>query len=207
MPARALGTGLMLAALLAFPGALTAQFAVGGGAGLTFTNLGGDDVDDEDLDSKTGFYVGASVGIPLGGILGLGTGAFYVEKGAEEPGDGDGVLDLAYLEIPVLLQAQVTGSERPVAIVLFAGPSLGFNLSCDFEEGGASADCGDDVTSFDLGALFGAGVGLPLGESATLAVNGGLDLGLTSIELFDEDADVKNEAYFIGIDVSWLVGG
>lgn len=206
MRIRTFGTGLVFAALLALPGALDAQITIGGGAGVTVTTLTGDDVDDDDADSRTGFYVGASVGIPLGGILGLSPGAYYVQKGAEEP-DGDESLDLAYLEIPVLLQVQVTGPDRPLGIALFGGPSFGFNMSCDHIIGDDTVDCGDDISSTEFGALFGAGASFAAGESATVSVNAGLDMGLTSIEFFGEDSDTKNQAYFIGVGVSWLMGG
>ncbi|HZD04819.1 MAG TPA: porin family protein [Longimicrobiales bacterium] len=207
MRLRVLGSGLALAAMLANPGLLHGQVTIGGRAGVTFSNFTGDDVEDSELDTKTGFFVGASLGVPLGGILGLGTGAYYVQKGVEEAG-GDASLDLAYLEIPALLQVVVTGPERPVGIGLFLGPSFAFNLSCDgSSDGGESADCSDRVKGFDLGALFGAGVSFAAGERATISVNGGLDLGLTSTDDTGADEDIKNQAYFLGVGVSWPVGG
>lgn len=200
----ALGIGfLLMLALLIQPGGLSAQVAVGGGAGLTFTNLTGDDVGDDEFDSRTGFYIGGSLGLPLTPMFGIGTGAYYVQKGAKEP-VGDDELKLEYLEVPILLQVTPTQADRPVAVSLFLGPNLGFNLSCD--QGGSEPDCSDSVKSFELGLLAGAGLAFGLGERATFSVNGGLDLGLTSIS-DEEDENIKNTAYFVGIGVSVPVGG
>lgn len=201
---RVMGGGLVLAAILVAPGLLEAQVGLGPGAGVTFSKLTGDDVESGDVDTKTGFFVGASLGVPLGGIVGLNTGVYYVQKGANEGGGGDNSLDLTYLEIPALLEVQVTGPERPVGVGLFLGPSFGFNLSCEDFDG---EDCGDNAKSLDLGALFGAGLAFRAGESATIAVNAGLDLGLTSVDDSSDNLDIKNQAYFIGVGVSWLVGG
>lgn len=207
---RILWTGLVGMAVLTLPVAVGAQVEVGPMAGLTFSTLAGDDIDSETVDTRTGFFVGGSVGVPLSGILGFGTGLYYVEKGAKQ-GLVDGSLDLGYLEIPLLLQVRATGPERPVAVSLFLGPALAFNISCDasLSEGPitASGDCSDDVTSFELGALFGAGASFPAGERATVTVNGGLDLGLTSIDDTPDEDDVKNRAYFLGVGVSWPLGG
>jgi len=79
---------------------------IGVDAGLTSTNFAGDDtkVDGEDIfEAKSGFYVGASLGIPLGGRFGLGTGLYYVEKGADFV-DGSGGIEFSYFELPVVLQ-------------------------------------------------------------------------------------------------------
>lgn len=208
MRLRATCSGLALAVILTLPGSLAAQVALGGGAGVTFSNFTGDDA--EDLDNRTGFYVGGSLTFPLGGIVGLGTGAYYVQKGAQESSDlGEASIELAYLEVPVLLQVQATRPERPVGVGLFLGPSFSFNLSCDGTPGAIiefSGDCSDDVKSFELGALFGAGLSFAAGQSATISINGGLDLGLTSIDDVGDD-DRKNQAYFLGVGLSVPVGG
>lgn len=203
MRLRTLGSGLAMAALMTFPGTLQGQLSIGGGAGVVFSSLTGDDVGEDEVDTRTGFFAGGSLGVPLGGILGLGTGVYYVQKGAAEP-EGDDTFDLAFLEIPALLQVQVTGPERPVGVGLFLGPSFSFNLSCEDADG---EDCSDTVKSFELGAMFGAGLSFAAGQSATVSVNGGLDLGLTSLDDSPSEADVKNEAYFLGVGLSWPMGG
>lgn len=202
MRLRALGGGLALAATLVVPGSLQGQVSLGARAGVTFSKITGDDVDENAIDTKTGLFVGGSLDVPLGGIAALNTGAYYVQKGAQPSGGGDASLDLAYLEIPALLKVQVTEPERPVAVGLFLGPSFAFNLSCEDADGD---DCSDRTKTFDLGAMFGAGLGFRAGESATISVNAGLDLGLTSTDDTTGDRDVKNQAYFIGVGVSWPV--
>lgn len=212
MKTKGLCTTLLAAGLLAFPMTATAQVAVSVSAGPTFATITGDDVDDDDIDSRTGFFVGGSLGIPLTDMLSLGTGAYYVQKGAEDNSSGDEfTLELDYLEIPALLQVQVTGPERPVGVSLMAGPTFGFNLSCDEIEGGESFDCGDEAKTFDLGLLFGGGLSFATSETMSFFVDGGIDVGLTSIvdvdDEVEDDPDVKNQAWFLGAGVSWIVGG
>lgn len=203
MQVRALAGGVALATVLTCPALLQGQVTFGADAGLTFSTITGNDVDEGETENKTGFYAGGSVGFPLGGIMGLGTGAYYVQKGSGMRG-GAGSLDLAYLEVPVLLQVRATRPERPVAVAFLIGPSLGFNLSCEDPDG---TDCGDRTKSFDLGALFGAGASFSAGAGATVGVNAGLDLGLTSIDEREGFEDVKNQAYFVGVSVSFPLGG
>lgn len=211
---------LLTAGLLALPMTATAQIAVSVSGGPTFATFTGDDIDDDVVESKTGFFLGGSLGFPLSDIISFGTGAYYVQKGAEsnEPGESLEV-GVDYLEIPAVLQVQVTGPDRPVGISLMAGPSFGFNLSCDVsgEVDGDSVDdsCEDvdeffEAETFDLGLLFGAGVSFPTSETMSFFVDGGIDVGLTNIADFgdeSDDADIKNQAWWLGVGLSWLVGG
>jgi len=210
---------LLAAVLLTLPMAATAQVAVGVSAGPTFATVTGDDIDDDAIDSRTGFFVGGSLGIPLTSMLSFGTGAYYVQKGAEDNSPGEEVsVELDYIEIPAVLQVQVTGPDRPVGISLMAGPSFGFNVGCNVSgsAGGVTvdADCEAvedffEAKSFEFGLLFGAGVSFPTSETMSFFVDGGLDLGLTSIadSESEDDPDIKNEVWFFGAGVSWIVGG
>lgn len=197
---------LMAAALVAFPGALSGQIQIGAEAGLNFSTLAGDDVNEDAVETKTGFYLGGSVGIPLEGIFSVGTGLYYVQKGADGT-DGASSIDLDYLQVPVMVTVEVTGPDRPVVIGLSAGPALNLNLSCDSSDEGVSFDCGDEVTSTTLGALFGANASFPAGERATVTVQGGLDMDLTSFDDTPEDNDYKTRSYYLGVGVSIPMGG
>ena len=205
-------SALLLLFLVAVPA--RAQTAIGVSGGLVFSTLEGDDLEDDAISTATNFNVGANVSFALSEMISVIPGLYYVRKGAESQDvfQGDVVeqeIKLDYLEIPVLLSVAVSQRET-FGVSLFAGPEVAFNLSCDADidvpGAGGSVDCGDDVKSTDFGAIFGAGVNFPLGESLRAVVNGGLDLGLTSIDDSGDDEDVKNSAFFVNLGVSFPVG-
>ena len=65
-----------------------------------------------------------------------------------------------------------------------------------------------ETKSLDLGAVIGAVVSFAAGESASIFLRGGYDLGLRNI-LDDEDdsTSAKNRALFFGAGVVFPVGG
>lgn len=201
-------TPLLVLSLAAVPAAEAQMVTVQGGA--TFATFEGDDV--EDVDSRTGFNFGASIGFPIGEIIYLTPGLYYVQKGAQFTDNGiEQSVDLTYLEIPILLQVMLTGADRPLGLSAFAGPSLGFEIGCDLSaEGIGSVDCDDDDfferKSLDIGALFGAGVSFPVSERVALVVNGGMDLGLTSIDDSTADLDIKNSTFFLNVGLGFPLG-
>lgn len=213
---------VIAAILIATPTAAGAQISVGVSAGPAFTTLTGDDVN-ESAESRTGFFVGGSVHLALDDVIGFGTGAYFVQKGADfDLEQGQVALEIDYLEVPLLIHFQVTGADRPVGVSLGVGPAFGFNLSCDLndtdDESSESVDCSegeeilgiDDVRSFDLGLLVGGGLSFAASETTSFFVDGAFELGITSIadelEGLDE-VDVRNRTWFFGAGVSWIVGG
>lgn len=222
MKMKSLCTSLLAAALVAFPMTASAQVAFSVSGGPTFATFTGDDVDELDVSSKTGFFLGGSLGFPLSDIISFGTGAYYVQKGSaaeDDVDDFDLEVGVDYLEIPAVFQVQITGPDRPVGISLMAGPSFGFNLSCDVsgetEGGSVDSSCEDvpdffDTKTFDLGLLFGAGLSFPTSDTMSFFVDGGIDVGLTNIADFGEDSedgDIKNQAWWLGVGLSWVLGG
>lgn len=207
------------AAFLLLPQPARAQVAVGFSGGLSIAELTGDDVDDDNLDSRTGFLVGGWASFPLSDILSLTSGLYYVQKGAEDAEQGvDVTLKLDYLEVPVLLQVGVFESER-TAFSLFAGPAIAFEIGCKIEGSGggvdASVDCEDagledieiETKSVTFDAIFGAGIRVMTSETMFLLGNAGLDLGLSSIDDSVDEGDVKNSNWFFQVGAGWIVGG
>ena len=138
---------LLLSALVA--PVVPAQVAVK--AGLSFAST----TESEfvpDIDTRTGFVVGISLGIPLGPVVEIRPEALYVQKGGEFS-NGD-KLEIDELNIPVLLQVNVPASG--FSPYLFAGPQAEYELSCTF----ADVDC-VDTNSLRWG--FTGGVGVRLG--------------------------------------------
>ena len=207
---------------LAHPVEGAAQVALGLNAGVAFANFSGDDV--EGTNMKTGLLGGAYLSFPVSPIFSIAPGAYYVQKGTTSQDriqnvNVEATLDLAYLEIPILGVFTVSGPDRPVGVNLFLGPAIAFELSCNVEaEAGAlsfSGDCDDeeagptagDRKEMDFGAIFGAGLAFPLTGSLALTINGGLDMGLTSLDDSSEENDVKNTMWFLTGGVRFPLGG
>jgi hypothetical protein len=214
--------GLLLALLIVEPRPVDAQARIGLNWGVTFATLEGDDANGPflrtaDLGNETGFFAGASLGLPLDGILSITPGLYFVQKGTSwERGIFEGSVELSYIEVPVTIGVAVTSTDRPFGVSLFAGPEIAFEIDCNVEVGtstgaevdtsiGQFEDCRgegeeSDRKSIDFGLVFGANVSF-----GPFFVNGGLDMGLTSLDDSDADEDFKNSAWFLGAGI--LIGG
>ena len=105
---------LVLSVGLLVPGSVRGQMSLSLQAGASLATLGGNDV--EGADSRTGIRIRASAIRPLTSSLDLQVGAAYTGKGATEHEAGiDVLLELDYLEIPVLLRftPSVAGTLSP----------------------------------------------------------------------------------------------
>lgn len=181
--------------------------------GLSLASWGGNDVDDledaigaaiggtAEFGTRTGFAAGASLSIGLGSGLGIRPELLFVQKGAGidvsgSAGSGEGSFKQNYVEVPVLLEYRIW---TPGIVVpsLFAGPALGFELSCDVEdEDGNSSTCDTvelDTKATDFGVKFGAGLGFKLG-TGILNFEGSYTLGLTKFIDADPEPDLKLRA-------------
>ena len=113
-------------------------------------------------------------------------------------------IKLAYIDIPVLLQYEATGSSD-VRPHVYAGPSFGFKSGCKVEGSGegvsVSTDCKDaeiDIKSFDLGGVVGAGLTFPLG-GLRAAVGARYQHGFSDLEA---ESVVKNRvlSFYVGLE-------
>jgi hypothetical protein len=217
--------------LLAVMPASAQIFGVGVKGGLNFATLRGDFIlDDEDFDldsglkNKTGLVLGVSFNTRLIPLLSLQPEILYSEKGAKIKesfsfpingqtisGSFEGTFDLKYLEVPILLRAQL-----PVpgfSPFLYAGPSVAYNLSADFTvEASAmgfteseSEDIKDQIKDFDVGFVVGGGLefGLPL---LKLHVEARYTMGLSNVvdnNEFDTDLDLKNGVFSLMVGVTF----
>jgi hypothetical protein len=157
------------------------------------------------LDSRTGFVGGAFATIGLGTTLFLQPEALYSSKGFKIDvseiidGDVEASVKLDYLEIPVLIGARFDIADSPLRPSIYAGPSIGFKLSCNASgsvEGVTETDdCGDDFESVDFGLDFGASLAFEL-SSFDLILDGRYALGLTNAAKdATGDDSLKNRAW------------
>ena len=196
---------LLLVAAMFAPSESSAQTVIGAKAGIASSNVS---ISGEgaslSFDSRTAFIGGAFASIGVGEMWFIQPEVLYSGKGTSVESE---TLSLDYLEVPVLFGAAFPLSNSSLKPMVFAGPSVGFNLSCDAE----GEDCGDFINSIDFGLVFGAGLQYAL-ESITLFFDARYDLGLTDFSdgLFDEfesSFSAKNRAWQFMAGVGFPVGG
>jgi hypothetical protein len=162
--------------------------------GVNFANQNTDP--EAELDARTGMAVGGYVGIPVTPIFAVQPEGFFTMKGSSFEG---GSAKLNYIEVPVLARASFM-HEASAHPAIFAGPSVGFNLSSKIEDESLSEDIDikDNTNPIDFGVVVGGGVEIPFSEGKNSV---GLDLrytmGLNNIDDSDSGADVKNGVFQI----------
>jgi len=172
-------------------------------AGVNFANLS--DVDDSSM--RTGFQGGLFVGTHVNDQIGFRVEGLYVQKGAKEDvtippattstevtAKGD------YIEFPILFVYDLSSSET-MGFNLFAGPTLGFNISAKVED----QDVKDDTESFEFGATIGAGLEKKIANGKAVTLDARYSLGATGLgkDVPDNVDNPKNRG--IGIMVGFQV--
>lgn len=210
---------LLMLGLSVAPAFASAQMTLNVGGGLSSATFVGDDAEPspgEEKGSRTGIFAGANLMIPVAARFGVAPGVYYVQKGVKfSDSTGESQYKVGYLEIPLLLQAILSSGEGSIAVNIFAGPTISFEVGCDVEasSGGvtASADCDtaglDERQSTDFGAVAGAGISFPVGERLSIGVSGGVDFGLRTLDSGDPAEDLKNRVIFGGVSVGIPIGG
>lgn len=142
-----------LLAVLFFTGAgsIYAQTHIGFGAGITQSSWKGAAVNSfNDLidlgngmvttQSKTGFYAGGFVEMPLGGAISLSPGVYYSQKGYRMTGSIEGKnisflnagakaeVQSHYIDVPLLIKATVAPGFQ-----IYAGPQLSYLAKSDLK--------------------------------------------------------------------------
>jgi hypothetical protein len=208
---------LLLAAATGLAAPLSAQTTLGVKAGVSIADISAsEEGTDVSFDSRTGFIGGGFANFQLGETFFLQPELLYAQKGAKDAFDGiDSTIKLDYLQIPVLLGAAFGIGDGGITPRVFAGPQVGFELSCnvsaEIEGISASADCTEaeiETKSVDFGLVFGAGLGIPVG-GFEIVIDGRYDLGLTNVDDSDSTFDVsaKNRAWEFMAGVGFPVGG
>ena len=189
---------------LTMPAGLSAQTTIGAKAGINLANVtfssGGVSAS---ADSRTGFVGGAFAQFGLGSPLFIRPEVLYSSKGSESSDDFETfTLALDYLEVPVLIGAAFPLENSALKPQVFAGPAVGFLLSCD--SGGT--DCKDEAKSVDFGLVFGGGLEFAL-ENLSLYFDGRYNLGLTNLDdSGEEDFSAKNRVWQFMAGVGFPVG-
>ena len=178
-----------------------ADIGFGVKGGIALAGYSGDDSDD--FASKLGFHAGGFATMQLMDMLSLQPEVLFSAIGAKgdlSGFDGKYKENLSYIEIPVLVKFYPPIS-LPVALNIFAGPSLGINLSGKYTASGdyetlIGDDKGDleDDFAYDLKTLV---FGLSLGAGVDIdkiVIDARYTMGLTS---YEEDLDLKNSVFSV----------
>lgn len=157
-------------------------------AGADFSNWGGDDVEDLDLNMNYGYHVGGFAEIPLTRVLYLESGLYLSRKGfrAEEE-IFDVKVDVtntsSYIDLPVLAKFAVSRNYR-----LMLGPQFSYLLDNKLTlkaEGEKESDSSvEGFNRIDLGLV--AGMGYQFDSGLLLSAN--YDFGVTKL---DDETNLK----------------
>ncbi|MDR8394542.1 PorT family protein [Aliifodinibius sp. S!AR15-10] len=157
-------------------------------AGADFSNWGGDDVENLNLDMNYGYHFGGFAEIPLTRVINLESGLYLSRKGFRTKEEILGVkMDLnntsSYLDLPVLAKYAVTRNYS-----LMFGPQFSYLLDNKLTLKAAGEKESDNSVQgfnrFDLGLV--AGMGYQFENGLLLSTN--YDFGLTTL---DDETNMK----------------
>ena len=178
---------VLLTSLFAFQEA-KAQFGIR--AGVSFSNFDG-----FDFESRTGMHAGFYYGIPVLDKIVIEPAFLYSQKGykASATASQEAITEnINYFDVPVLIRYKVLDG-----LNIFAGPQASVVATRKREEGGDVQTSTEIIRGYDLGALVGVGLNLPLGLNAQVSY----DLGMTNLNYFN--FDVKNRVFKFSVGKSF----
>ncbi len=174
---------LTAAAVFAFSFANAQETKFGAKIALNIATLTGDV---GDASSLVGFQIGAFAEFKISDKFAIQPELIYSVQGASSDGNGD--LNLNYINIPVMAKYYVAKS-----FSLEAGPQIGFLVSAKAD----GEDFKDFFESVDFGLNLGAGYDFTDKFSAGLRYNFGLT-NIAKTELGD-NTDIKNGVFSISV--------
>jgi len=205
---------LCLVATGTTPAAAQPRWTMGFKGGPALATLGGDEVQSDEVGTRTAFAGGVFAQVDVTRNFGLRMEGLYHMKGAEADSALFAVtFKFDYLEFPVLLVGQVPANEN-VTLGAFAGPVIGFNTNAEIEASvgyfSGSADISDYIASFEFSLAFGLGAAFNAG-SVEITLDGRYQLGLTTVDdgLLDpaQNADIKNRDWVFMAGLGFPIGG
>jgi len=194
-------------ALVAFAATANAAGMYGGvKLGANFANVS--DIDDTSM--RTGFLGGLFIGKDVNEQFGFRVEGLYAQKGAkvDVPSIGGGSTEatykLDYIDFPILFVYNLSNSET-MGFNIFAGPTLGFNISAKAED----EDIKDEIESFEFGAAIGAGLAKKMAGGKAITLDARYSLGATgtSKEDLTDGSNPKNRGIGVMIGYQIPLGG
>ena len=198
---------LMIAALVLAPAVMPTAAE---GQSLLIGLKGGVNVSDFNIqepgfeqatESITGIVGGVFLEVGLGGLFAIRPEVLFSQRGfSDESGIVPAELNVDYIEVPLLLVARLPSPI--ITPILFAGPFVSFENSCQLSGGGLTEtiDCIDDeveTESLEGGVTFGGGFELGAGP-VTLLFDGRYNVGLTNVDATGETEAKSRTWSFMG---------
>lgn len=189
---RYLFSAVLLCAVVIPQREVAAQTTIGLKGGLSFSTLTNKQ---PDWKSRTGFAAGIALDMRAGPI-GIQPELLYVQKGVKSDGTpSSDAPKLDYAEVPVLLK--ITIPLPALQPFVYAGPSVGFRLSCKIGE----TDCASGlVKGTDFGAALGGGI--RLGGNKGLTLEGRYMWGLKDIHNLNAGVESRTRTFLVLAGVS-----
>jgi hypothetical protein len=160
--------------------------------------------------SRTGFYAGANVSIPLGKSVSVQPGLYYTQKGYALQGDfaikgleflganATAQLQNDYIDIPVLIKANIEGLQ------IFGGPQVSYLASSKlkvnasalgFDVFNRTLDSKEQFNDWDMGLVGGLGY-----EYKNFSVSASYNYGLSKIDA-NKNMSAFNNGFKVGVGI------
>ena len=179
------------------------QLTAGVMAGVNYGKASSDPKSTEfTFEYKTGWLVGAFLGIKVNDMFSVEPQAFYSVKGSEFKGIGSASsltasVKAGYLEVPLLGKLWFPTSNSQITPYVFAGPVFEYKLTCTADgaivSGSGSQDCDKtdiNLKSTSFAATGGAGLEFKAGAQV-VRVDGRYTYGLTNINKTSANDNTK----------------
>jgi len=161
----------------------------GAKAGINFTSLNGDD---DDLDGKTSFHIGAVAEIPVSDVFSVQPELVFSNQGAK---DGDIKFNVSYLNLPIMAKYYVGEG-----ISIEGGPQIGFLMDAKVKDDDTSVDVKDETKGIDFGLGIGAGYKADSGLNFAIRYN----FGLSNIVDEDDAGDFELKNGVVQVSVGFF---
>lgn len=189
---------------------------LGAKGGFVMADVYGNDA--TNLGPEYGLAAGGFAAVDINRQVRLQPELWYVQKGTEtDEGNDDYKINLAYLEMPILLRWMIPreGALKPS---LFVGGAAAYRLSAKVigcvQDSTVDADADDCVEDMDFSAIVGGGLDIELG-SGRVVTDVRYTLGLLSfwndadgapIDFPGDDTDIKNGVFSITVGYALQIG-
>lgn len=199
--------------MLFFSQFAAAQLSIGPKVGVNFARIGGDDVNEDEINSLFGGQFGAVGQLRFNESFAIQPELLFFQKGyrAEFLILGEEFSfrqTLNYIEVPIMAKFMFFAQEGGQVYGLF-GPSLGFGLNGKFGLNDSDETFTFEEVNFskiDLSLTIGAGVQIPTGPGK-LFLDVRYLLGLNTIDNEEPKLDIKNRGLGIGLGFLFPLGG
>jgi Outer membrane protein beta-barrel domain len=179
------------------------RLVLGAHLGVARATIVDDDPGDTNLRYRTGFAGGGICIVRLISILSAQTGIDFAVKGVRVDTDFPGTSEtsyMSYLEIPLLLRADLPVSKR-VAPYVYLGPALGIFLDAHTRfDDGRFYESNRGIEPLDIGLMLGAGTAVNIGENGAVTMDVRYNLGLRNwLSNPIGDSEVFNRAIYLTV--------